>query len=141
MQFVCDAPGGKAWYRLETEAEAVRESELMGHAVEKHFRRAQEKAAASFDPSGIPFIEQDIRRATHIQRAMPVFLTLRDDQGTALVTAMLPPPGAEDAGFRCIVVGRDNSDPYASHGEAIAALGRQRGMRLDRNDCYPYRRG
>jgi hypothetical protein len=47
MRFVCDAAGGKAWFRIDTEGEAVRESELMRHAVEKHFRRAHEQAAQS----------------------------------------------------------------------------------------------
>ncbi len=35
MRFVCDAAGGKTWFRIETEAEAAQESELMRHAVEK----------------------------------------------------------------------------------------------------------
>ncbi len=48
MRFVCDAAGGKAWFRIDTEGEAVRESELMRHAVEKHFRRAHEQAAQSY---------------------------------------------------------------------------------------------
>ena len=34
MRYVCDAPGGKTWFRIETEAEAVAESETMRHAVE-----------------------------------------------------------------------------------------------------------
>ena len=45
MRFVCDAAGGKAWFRIEAEAEAAKESELMRHAVEKHFRRAYEQAS------------------------------------------------------------------------------------------------
>ena len=49
-----------------------------------------EEASQSYDPAGIPYIEQDIRRATHIQRAMRMFFSLRDGQGRALVTAMLP---------------------------------------------------
>ena len=43
MQFVCDAPNG-TWFRIETEGEAIKESQLMNHAVEKHFRRAAEEA-------------------------------------------------------------------------------------------------
>ena len=35
MRYVCDAPGGKTWFRIETEAEASMESEGMRHAVEK----------------------------------------------------------------------------------------------------------
>ncbi|MBX9700041.1 MAG: hypothetical protein K2X74_11435 [Acetobacteraceae bacterium] len=141
MQFVCDAPDGTTWFRIETELEAARESELMSHAVEKHYRRAQDAAAQSYEPGPVPFIEQDIGRAGHIRRTMPRFLTLRDENGTALVTAMLPPAGGGDPEFRPIVVGPGNADPYPEHAEAIAALGRHVGLTLDRARCYPYRRG
>ena len=63
MQYVCDAAGQKTWFRIETEVEAVRESELMRHAVEKHFRRAHEQASQAYRPAPGPFIEQDIGRA------------------------------------------------------------------------------
>jgi hypothetical protein len=33
MQYVCDAPKGKTWFRIETEGEAVHESRLMGHTT------------------------------------------------------------------------------------------------------------
>lgn len=141
MQFVCDADGRKAWFRIETEVEAAQESALMDHAVEKHFRQAQERAALAYDPGDVPFIEQDIGRAAHIRRAMPLFLTLRDEEGTPLATAMLPPAGRADAGFRMIVVGKGNGDPYPQHQAAIEALGRHYGLTLDRARCYPYRRG
>lgn len=142
MEFICDAAGGKTWFRIETEVEAARESELMGHAVEKHFFRAREDASRAYDPGPVPFLEQDIGRAAHIRRTMPLFLTLRDAEGTALVTAMLPPLGqATPRGFRPIVVGQGNADPYPQHAEAIEALGRHYGIRLDRDLCYPYRRG
>ena len=140
MEFVCDVAGGKAWFRIETEAEAAQESELMRHAVEKHFLRSYERASDSFSTAGVPYIEQDIRRASHIRRTMPIFVTLRDGAGMALVTAMLPPRGGSDPALRPIVVGRGNSDPYPEHGEAIAVLGRHFGMTLDRESCYPYRR-
>jgi hypothetical protein len=140
MQFVCDVSGGRTWFRIETEAEAARESELMHHAVEKHFCRAREQAAQSWNPAGIPFIEQDIGRAAHIRRCMPVFLTLRDAEGAALVTAMLPPAERSAQAFRPILVGPDNSDPYPAHGDAIDALAAHVGIPLDRASCYPYRR-
>ena len=140
MQYVCDAPDGGTWFRLETEAEAAQESALMGHAVEKHYRRSAEQAACSFDPTGIPFIEQDIARGVHTERSMPVFLTLRDAEGEALATAMLPPRLRPDPAFRCILVGRGNADPYPDHGAAIAALARHLRMNLEREACYPYRR-
>lgn len=141
MRFVCDAADGQSWFQIETEAEAAEESRLMGHAVEKHYRRAQDAAAHSFSPAGIPFIEQEIRRASHVRRAMPRFLTLRDSEGTPLVTAMLPPLQPSDLAFRPIVVGQDNSDPYPAHGDSIGILARHAKTTLDRAACYPYRRG
>jgi imidazolonepropionase-like amidohydrolase len=140
MQFVCDAAGQKTWFRIETEAEAARESELMRHAVEKHFRRAYEEAAQAYQPMPGPYIEQDIGRAAYIRRTMPVFLTLRDSEGKALVTAMLPQAGRASLTVSPIIVGHGNSDPYPEHGEAIRALGKHFGLTLDRTRCYPYHR-
>jgi imidazolonepropionase-like amidohydrolase len=141
MQFICDAAGQKTWFRIETEAEAARESELMRHAVEKHFQRAYEEASQSYRPAPGPTFEQDIGRGAHIQRAMPRFLTLRDGEGNALATAMLPRAGRDGPVASPIVVGPANSDPYPAHGNAIEALGRHFGLTLDRARCYPYRRG
>jgi hypothetical protein len=142
MRFVCDAAGGKTWFRIETEAEAAKESELMGHAVEKHFRRAHEQASRAYTPTPGPFVEQDIGRAAHVRRAMPVFLTLRDGEGTALATAMLPQrqqaAGRDDVACSPMVVGPGNGDPYPEHGDAIRDLGRHFGLALDRGRCYPY---
>lgn len=140
MEFLCDAPGGKTWFRLETELEAATESALMEHAVEKHFRRCWDEAAARYEPGDRPFIERDIGRAAHIRRTMPLFVTLRDEHGAALVTAMVRPATQAEAGFRPVVVGRSNSDPYPAHGDAIEALGRHLGVTLDPATCYPYRR-
>jgi hypothetical protein len=138
MQYVCDAPGGLTWFRIETEGEAIAESQLMQHAVEKFFRRDHEKAQASFQSVNPNAIERYIGRDAHIQRAMPLFLTLRDREGDALVTAMLPPGGKDDAHFRIIIVGVKNSDPYPTHAQAIEALGQHFGLKLDRDRCYPY---
>lgn len=140
MKYVCDAPGGRTWFRLESEAEALKESELMSHAVEKHFRREKDKAAQTYQPTSTRFIERDIGLAGHVERAMPIFVTLRDEHGVALVTAMLPPGGQDDPGFRPIVVGPGNRDPYPQHADAIAALARHFGLTLDPDRCYPYRR-
>ena len=146
MDFVCDAPDGKTWFRLRTEGEAATESRLMTHAVEKHFRQFREAAIASYEPPAtLPYIERDIGLKDHIFRVMPQFLTLRDAQGAALATAMLPPgtgrPDAPHTGrFRPIVVGPSNTDPFPSHGEAIAALATHLGITLDSSFCYPYRR-
>ena len=141
MKHICDTTDGKSWFRLETELEALEESDLMQHAVERYFREEKEKAAARFAPASSRFIEQEIGLKAHLQRTMPLFLTLRDGNGAALVTAMLPPEGRDDPSFRPIIVGRGNSDPYAEHGTAIDVLGTHFGIALGRQRCYPYRRG
>lgn len=138
MQYICDAPGAKTWFRIETEGEAVLESEAMGHAVEKHFRQAQEAAAEAYRSSAVPFIEQNIGLKAHIQRTMPMFLTLRNADGSALATAMLPPCGRDDTTFRVIIVGPENRDPYPDHEAAIRKLGEHFGLTLTRDRCYPY---
>jgi hypothetical protein len=140
MKYVCDATGGKTWFRIETEAEAASESDTMRHAVEKFFRKEQEKASQTFQPLSRVYFEQEIGLKAHIQREMPLFLTLRDDDGTALVTAMLPPGGQDHRTFRPIIVGIANSDPYLEHADAIRVLGQHFGMPLERARCYPYRR-
>lgn len=140
MKYVIDAPDGKTWFRLETEAEATRESEIMRHAVEKFFRTEKEKAVRHYQPASKNFIEQEIGLKAHIQREMPLFLTLRDEDGNPLVTAMLPPNGKDTGNFRIIVVGAANADPYATNGEAIRVLSQHFGLALPRERCYPYRR-
>ena len=140
MQFVCDA-SPKTWFRIETEAEATLEARAMNHAVDKYFKQAQEQAAKSYvPPKAGHFIESSIGRKAHILKVMPLFLTLRDNEGKALVTAMLPPGAKEDKSFKPIVVGIANADPYPEHGDAIARLGRHYGLTLDAVRCFPYRR-
>ena len=112
----------------------------MGHAVEKHFRQAREHATTTYVPPSGPSIERDIGLKAHLQRVMPVFLTLRDQDGNGLATAMLPPPGHDARSIRPVIVGVGNSDPYPQHGAAIRALGQHFGRILDRAQCYPYRR-
>ena len=140
MKYVCDAPGGRTWFQLESEAEALRESEMMSHAVEKHFRREREKAIQSWRPTRPNAIERDIGLKGHVQREMPLFLTLRDSEGNALTTAMLPPGGKDGGGFRIIIVSASNADPYPPQDAAIAALGAHFGLTLDRDRCFPYGR-
>ena len=139
MEYVCDAPRNRTWFRLMTEGEAVAESLEMYHAVEKHYRRERERAVDAFHPTTSVFIEQDINKEDHIRRAMPLFLTLRDQDGKALVTAMLPPKDKVGGGGS-ILVGPNNADPYPDNADAIAALGNHVGITLDRSSCYPYRR-
>lgn len=141
MRYVCDAPGGRTWFRIETEAEAVQESALMQHAVEKYFRTEMEKARQSYRPTAGAHFELEIGLKAHILREMPMFLTLRQDDGAPLATAMLPPGGRDDPRFRPIIVGPDNRDPYLDESAAIEALARHCGLILERARCYPYRRG
>ena len=140
MKYVCDALGGKTWFRIETEAEATVESEGMRHAVEKFFRKEEEKAIQSFQPASKVYFEQEIGLKAHVQREMPLFLTLRDAEGKALATAMLPPNGRESVTFRPIIVGPGNGDPYPEHRTAIEALGRHFAISLERSRCFPYQR-
>jgi hypothetical protein len=139
MRFVCDA-GNNTWFEIETEAEAAVETELMAHAVEKHFCQAHAKARASYVPPIGPFVEQDIGLNAHVRRTMPSFFTLRDPEGKALATAMLRISPATDAPMQAIIVGPNNSDPYPEHGGAIRKLGEHFGVKLDRVRCYPYSR-
>lgn len=139
MRYVCDAPGGATWFRIETEAEAEAEATLMRHAVDKYFRRHEAGARESFRaPAGAPTFEQAIGLKDHIARTMPLFLTLRSDNGEGLATAMLPPNGRNQVNFRIVIVGPDNSDPYDAHEKAIEALGAHYGLSLPRAECFPY---
>ena len=138
MKYVCDAPGGKTWFRIETEAEAITEADVMRHNVAKYFCSEKDKATKSFQPPSRVLFEQEIGLAAHLQRVMPLFLTLRDSEGNAVVTAMLPPDGQERDGFSPIIVGRANTDPYPAYDEAIRSLGAHFGIRLNRARCYPY---
>jgi hypothetical protein len=136
MQYVCDGLKGRTWFRIDTDAEAEEETRLMRHAVEKHFRREQARARKSYVPG--PGLERDIQLKAHIARTSPLFLTLRADEGTPLVTAMLPPGGKPIAEFPTIIVGPENADPYQDHSDAIAALTRHYKLPLPRERCYPY---
>jgi hypothetical protein len=136
MQYVCDAPKGRTWFRIETEAEATAESRLMRHAVEKHFLTAQQRARRTYVPG--QGLERDIGLKGHVARTMPVFLTLRAEDGSGLATAMLPPGPKPSSDFTIIIVGPENADPYADHADAIEALARHFRVPLPRTRCYPY---
>jgi hypothetical protein len=140
MEYACDAPGNKTWFRIETEAEALFESQEMNHSVEKYFRREKERATQSYRPISPSFIERDIGLSAHLKQEMPIFLTLRNSEGRALATAMLPPRGDDDPGFRIVIVGPANGDPYSAEADAIAALSRHFALALPRDRCFPYKR-
>jgi hypothetical protein len=136
MEYACDAPGDRTWFRIETEEEAAQESVLMRHSMERYFCSAMSKARQSFSPPSTVFFEQEIGLKAHLRREMPLFLTLRDDSGTPLVTAMLPQAGHFVASFRPIILGRGNTDPYMKYADAIVALARHFRLTLDRARCY-----
>lgn len=139
MRYVCDAGNGKTWFRFESEAEAEAEAALMRHSVDKYFRRHEAAARESYRaPAGVPAFEQAIGLKDHVARSMPLFLTLRADDGEGLATAMLPPEGRNQANFRIVIVGPENGDPYVVHDKAIEALSRHFGLELKRDDCFPY---
>ena len=106
MQYVCDAPDKKTWFRIETEAEAEQESALTDHAVAKHFRRDREQSVRTYTPTSTVNFEQNIGLEPHVQREMPHFLTLRDADGGGQVTAVLPPGGRDDPAFKILIVGK-----------------------------------
>ena len=140
MQFVTDAPP-YTWFRLETAAEADLEAKAMEHAVEKHFRQSHDQAVKSYvPPKELSAIERNIGLKGHIQRAMPLFLTLRDRDGKPHVTAMLPPKGQDEKAFRPIIVGAGNGDPYPAYGAQIRSLAAHFKFTLDPARCFPYRR-
>jgi hypothetical protein len=118
----------------------VTESDIMHHAIEKHYRREREAAIKSYRPASTKFVEQEIGLEAHIQRTMAMFLTLRDDVGNPLASAMLPPGGRDERNFRIIIVGFENGDPYPEHAAAIEALAAHFSLILDRLRCFPYRR-
>ena len=131
---------GKTGFASRARPRRLPNSEVMRHAVEKYFRKEHDKAAQSFRPISKVSFEQEIGLKAHIQREMPLFLTLRDDDGEPLATAMLPPNGRDDRSFRPIIVGAGNADPYSEQSDAIRALAQHYGMTLERARCYPYRR-
>jgi hypothetical protein len=138
MKYICDAPGGRTWFRIEAEEEARQESALMQHSLQRHFLAERDKARQSFRPQSNVSFEQEIGLKAHLQREMPLFLTLRDEDGTPLVTAMLPPAGQQPRPGKPVILGRGNTDPYIRYASSILALARHLRMTLDRARCYPY---
>ncbi|MEZ5994420.1 MAG: hypothetical protein R3C25_01560 [Hyphomonadaceae bacterium] len=139
MRYVCDAPGGATWFRLETEAEAEAEASMMHHAVDKYFRRYEAMARETYRaPKGTASFEQEIGLKDHIARAMPLFLTLRANDGEGLATAMLPPGGRNQVNHPIVIVGPGNADPYEAHEAEIEALARHFAIDLPRESCFPY---
>ena len=138
MKYVCDAPGGSIWLRIESEEEAAAESAQMQHSMERHFRAEMDRARQSFRPPSSVFFEQEIGLKGHLQKEMALFLSLRDDSGTPRVTAMVPQTRDPQRQLRPIILGHANTDPYVKHADAIHALAKHLQLTLDRARCYPY---
>lgn len=133
MQFICEAPGQKTWFRIETEGEAVDDAEAMRHAMDYRFRHERQLAIRSYNPN------TDARTAenglgAHLRRTMPIFLTLRGSDGLPLATAIVP----QIAGYYAAnVVGPSYTDAYAREQDAIAALEAHLGRSLRRESYSP----
>ena len=138
MQYVCDAPGRKTWFRIETEGEAIQEAEAMHHSLDYRFRHERSAAIASYAPSPeLRPIERNIGLDAHVARTMPMFLTLRDADGTPLATVLLP-QSRDCGGTAPSVVGPDYSDASAAQADAIAVLEKHLGAVLRREcDSHP----
>ena len=97
-----------------------------------------EHAVTTYVPPSGSYIEQNIGLKAHLQRVMPVFLTLRDQDGNGLATAMLPPASQDVRSVRPVIVGVGNSDPYPERGAAIWVLGEHVGRVLDQLPADPH---
>ena len=139
MRYVCDAIGGQVWFSLENQSEADHEGAVMHHAVARYFEQERWAAQASYKPrEGLAEFERNIALKGHVERVMPLFLTLRDEDGHALVTSMLSRDVERGVLSQAIIVGPANGDPYPDHAEAIALLGKHYGVDLPRETCFPY---
>ena len=124
MRYVCDAPGARTWFRIETEEEACQESALMRHSMAQRFHLEMDKARQSFRPVSAVFIEGEIGLKAHLLREMPLFLTLRDAEGAPLATAMLPQAACPPS-VRPIILGKGNIDPSMSYADAVFSRARR----------------
>ena len=85
------------------------------------------------------FLEQEIGLKDHVQRGgLPLFLTLRDEDGVGLVTAMVPPEGREERGFRCHP-GRPRRPNPRRRASPMLRWASRLGVALTPARCYPYR--
>jgi len=99
------------------------ESEVMKVRIDTEFRNERDRATRSYRPHPrLQSIERDIGLNAHVLRVMPIFLTLRDREGTALANAVLPPEDKSRGVDHSVVVGPDYANPFASQSDAIKAL-------------------
>lgn len=138
MKYICDVPGGRTWFRLESEAEAERESARMQHGVAVRFHDERARAIRSYRAQSAASAGGSLPLERHVRIAMPIFLSLRDREDAALVTAMLAHGSPDHPEAELVIVGKGDTDPYPDHGRAIAALSDRLGIDLDRARCFPF---
>ena len=132
MQYVCDAPGRRAWFRIETEGEASLEAQDMGHSLDYFFRHERDTATRAYAPlRTLSFIERDIGLSAHLTRTMPIFLTLRESDGTAVASALLP-QDPDQLSIAARVIGPGDNDAFREQREALQALEKHLGKKLRR---------
>jgi len=139
MQYVCDAPKGKTWFRIETEGEAAHESRLMSHTVENISAASGRRQSSP----GVRSAQRD--RARHRPRGPctardAAFPHVARQGGQCTGYSDAATGGKDRGGFRIIIVAASNADPYPEQDAAIAALGAHFGLTLDRHRCFPYGR-
>lgn len=143
MQYVCNAPGGKTWFRIESGEEALLEQDALKNSVDVQFENARRTAVQKYQPAPrLHHFERDIGLKAHLMRTMPMFLTLRDREGAPLANAMLPPCGRDDGSYACKIVGPGGSDALSSHPDAAEALATHFGLSIreqvaEHHFCYP----
>jgi len=132
MRYICDAPGNKTWFCIETEGEAADESDTMQHAVEKYFRK--EKRAR--DPDLPADLDRLHRTGDRPQGASPARDAAVPDAARRrrdpLVTAMLPAARRDESGLPAdSSSARANTDPYTDNADAIRVLAQHFRIVLD----------
>ncbi len=99
---------------------------------------AAEAAAIDADPTGplagVPVSVKECFpvRGLRTTLGIPARAGLVDQTDAAIVSRLRELGG--------IIVGKANSDPYLQYASAIDVLARHTGLKLDRRNCYPYRR-
>ena len=114
MKYVCDAPSGKTWFRIETEAEAETEARAMRHKVDKYFRNEWQAATASYQPTSLVRWERTSRQFRRY--------TSRDEIPDVIATSF-----AEDR-HGCLFVGFEGGQLSRSCGGNFAPVGNVAGI-------------
>ena len=106
------------------------------HCVGKHPARGETVLASG--AAGKFRVPGELSKTRRVETARHALDRVRNETNGREIAGI---GGGSEPGARPIVVGRANADPYPEHSQAIGALARYLGMTLDRERCYPYRRG